>query len=100
MQASPESRYRLPGKEAVGQPPTRPIGGGHMATRSVKLHVVSARRQGSPTGVGERHTFIQRAADVPPELPLDPNPRGQKIDRGIYRQVMDSLLTNDGYFLW
>lgn len=67
---------------------------------SVKLHVASARRQTGPGGTpGERHTFLMRVADVP-ELPLDPNPRGQRIDRGIYRQVTDSLVENDGYFLW
>jgi hypothetical protein len=71
-----------------------------MATRSAKLHVASARRQASPNGDGERHTFLVRVTDVPPDLPLDPNPRGQKIDRGIYRQVKDSLLANDGSFLW
>lgn len=71
-----------------------------MATRSVKLHVANARRQTIPGGgTGERHTFLMRVSDIP-ELPLDPNPRGQRIDRGIYRQVKDSLLNNDGYFLW
>ncbi|MGH9199230.1 MAG: AIPR family protein, partial [Acidimicrobiia bacterium] len=71
-----------------------------MATRSVKLHVANARRQTPPGGgVGERHTFLMNVSDVP-ELPLDPNPRGQRIDRGIYRQVKDSLLGNDGYFIW
>lgn len=71
-----------------------------MATRSAKLHVANARRQTPPGGgPGERHTFLMKVSDVP-DLPLDPNPRGQRIDRGIYRQVKDSLLTNDGYFLW
>lgn len=71
-----------------------------MPTRSVKLHVASARRHPSPLGgAGERHTFILRVAELP-EFPLDPNPRGQRIDRGIYRQVSESLLSNDGYFLW
>ena len=71
-----------------------------MATRSVKLHVASARRHPNPLGPnGERHTFLMRVLDLP-ELPLDPNPRAQQIDRGIYREVSESLLSNDGYFLW
>lgn len=71
-----------------------------MTTRSAKLHVANARRQTSPGGgPGERHTFLMKVSDLP-DLPLDPNPRGQRIDRGIYKQVMESLLTNDGYFLW
>jgi hypothetical protein len=70
-----------------------------MAT-AVKMHVASARRQPDPLGGrGERHTFLMRVTDVP-ELPLDPNPREQQIDRGIYREVTRSLLTNDGFFVW
>jgi hypothetical protein len=71
-----------------------------LATSSVKLHVASARRQPNPVGSGERHTFVMRVTDLPADLPLDPNPRGQRIDRGIYRQVSQSLLSNDGFFLW
>lgn len=69
-----------------------------MATR-VKFPVVSARRIPDPNLTGAtRHVLMVRAEDVPPDLPLDPNPRGQNIDRGVYRDVAESLLSLDGYF--
>jgi hypothetical protein len=71
-----------------------------MATKTVTLPVASARRHPNPFGGnGERHTFLMRVVDLP-DLPVDPNPREQRIDRGIYREVSDSLLSNDGSFLW
>ena len=38
---------------------------------------------------------MMRADEVPRDLPLDPNPRAQKIDRRVYRDVYDGLM-NEG----
>jgi len=38
---------------------------------------------------------ICQASDVPGNIPLEPNPRAQNIDRSIYRKVKDSLLAED-----
>lgn len=56
-----------------------------------------ARRIPDPTlRNAERHLMFVRAQDVPDDLPKDPNPRAQKIDRGIYREVGAHLLNEDG----
>lgn len=56
-----------------------------------------ARRIPDPTlRNAERHIFFVRAQNVPEDLPKDPNPRAQKIDRGIYREVGAHLLNEDG----
>ncbi|MHB1571790.1 MAG: AIPR family protein, partial [Solirubrobacteraceae bacterium] len=56
-----------------------------------------ARRIPDPTlRNAERHIMFVRAQDVPDGLPKDPNPRAQKIDRGIYREVATHLLNEDG----
>ena len=43
-----------------------------------------------------RHLFTVKADDVPQGLPKAPNPRAQKTDRGIYRDVRKSLLNEEG----
>lgn len=43
-----------------------------------------------------RHLLLVRAQDVPQGIPKAPNPRAQKIDRGIYKDVSRSLLNEDG----
>src|SRR5579883_3131218 len=56
-----------------------------------------ARRIPDPTlRTAERHILFVRAENVPEALPKDPNPRAQKIDRGIYREVGAHLLNEDG----
>ena len=42
-----------------------------------------------------RHIFLCAAKDMPAGLPKGANPREQNIDRGIYRDVMRSLLNED-----
>jgi len=44
----------------------------------------------------QRHIFFCRASALPPNLPKDPNPRGQNVDRGIYREVAKSLMNESG----
>ncbi|MGE5692235.1 MAG: AIPR family protein, partial [Candidatus Zixiibacteriota bacterium] len=40
----------------------------------------------------EHHILLCRAVDLPPDIPTDPNPREQKTDKGIYKDVKNSLL--------
>ena len=43
-----------------------------------------------------RHIFLCACKDMPEGLPKGANPREQNIDRGIYRDIMKSLLNEDG----
>ena len=43
----------------------------------------------------ERTILFCRAVDIPPGIPLDPNPRAQNLDRRVYREVKASLLNDD-----
>lgn len=44
----------------------------------------------------ERHVFFCAVEDVPAGLPKDPNPRAQKIDKGIWREIKKHLLNEEG----
>lgn len=41
------------------------------------------------------HILLSKAIKVPTGIPKDPNPREQKIDYGIYREVYESLINTD-----
>ena len=71
-----------------------------MSNRSFSLPSDYVRRLPDPvTKNAERYIAYVKAADVPPGIPLDPNPRGQNIDRLVYRDVRTSLLNqNDPSF--
>ncbi|MBV9926532.1 MAG: AIPR family protein [Acidobacteria bacterium] len=57
---------------------------------------LTARRIPDPVFPGStRHIFLCAAQDMPAGLPKGANPREQNIDRGIYRDVMKSLLNED-----
>lgn len=43
----------------------------------------------------EHHILLSRAKDVPSGIPKTPNPREQRIDKGIYKKVRQSLETID-----
>lgn len=61
--------------------------------KSQILRVHNARRVPNPNIFGaERHIFTVSATELPDDLPKDPNPREQRIDRGIYREIKDSLM--------
>lgn len=62
-----------------------------MKTQILRVH--AARRVPNPNISGaERHIFTVSATELPDDLPKDPNPREQRIDRGIYREIKDSLM--------
>jgi len=44
----------------------------------------------------ERHVFLCAAAEIPVDLPKDPNPRNQRIDRPIWREIKKHLLNEEG----
>lgn len=58
------------------------------------------RSQPDPTGNKEqkRHAFYVALKDFPPDLPLDPNARTPNINHGIYKEILQSALSNDGRF--
>ncbi len=65
-----------------------------MSTYTFKA--LTARRVPDPVIPGSsRHIFLCAAQDMPADLPKGANPREQNIDRGIYRDVMRSLLNED-----
>lgn len=67
------------------------------ATTTATFVADFARRIPDPTVPNaERHVMFVRVLDVPDGLPKDPNPRAQKIDRLIYREVGKHLLNEEG----
>ncbi len=46
----------------------------------------------------QRHIMYVQVKDVPADLPMGANPRGQNTDKMVYRQVEESLLAEDGMF--
>lgn len=57
---------------------------------------LTPRRIPDPTyPSSSRHVFLCAVQDMPTGLPKGANPREQNIDRGIYRDVMRSLLNED-----
>ncbi|MCL4457315.1 MAG: AIPR family protein [Nitrospirae bacterium] len=50
--------------------------------------------EGDPYNI-EHHIFVIRAIDVPSGMPMTPNPREQRIDKGIYKEVTESLKSTD-----
>lgn len=66
-------------------------------TSTVTLVAQYARRVPDPIlRNAERHILFVRALDVPDGLPKDPNPRAQKIDRLIYKEIAAHLLNEEG----
>src|SRR5260370_42331340 len=73
-----------------------------MSTRSFTFPSKFVRRVPDPVfhadhGM-ERHFMFVPAADVPKELPMDPNARVPNIRRSVYKEVRESLQKPDGQF--
>jgi hypothetical protein len=61
------------------------------------LPVRFARRLPDPVFPNcERHIMMCAVTDLPSDLPRDPNPRAQNIDRGIWREIKKHLLNEEG----
>ena len=64
---------------------------------TVRFDATYARRMPDPTfRNAQRHFMLMPVEELASNLPKDPNPRDQRIDRGIYRDVRSSLLNEDG----
>jgi hypothetical protein len=64
---------------------------------TVTLVAPYARRVPDPTfPTAERHILFVRALEIPDDLPKDPNPREQKIDRLIYKDIAKHLRNEEG----
>src|SRR4030043_316220 len=50
--------------------------------------------EGDPLHI-EHHILVSRAIDVPEGISKTPNPREQRIDKGIYKKVRESLDSAD-----
>lgn len=59
--------------------------------RTVSLNSSFSRTFPDPIPGIKRHVIVMRALDIPQDIPLDPNPRKQNIDLGVYTDVRDSL---------
>lgn len=46
--------------------------------------------------VGDRHVFVCAVEALPKDLPKDPNPRAQQIDKGIWRTIRKHLMNAEG----
>ncbi len=63
----------------------------------IAIRVKFARRIPDPVFPGaERHILLCRVEDIPDGIPKDPNPREQRIDRGIWREIRGHLLNQVG----
>lgn len=62
----------------------------------VTIHAEYSRRLPDPNFKSvERHILFCRAANLPAGIPLDANPRAQKPDHWLYKQVKKSLLNDE-----
>lgn len=59
--------------------------------RTVLLSSSFSRTFPDPIPGIKRHVILMRAIDIPQDIPLDPNPRKQNIDLGVYSDVRSSL---------
>lgn len=68
-----------------------------MSRIKARFEATYARRMPDPVFEGAQRYFLMMPVEAIAEgLPKDPNPRDQRIDRGIYKQVKESLLNDDG----
>ena len=65
--------------------------------KTIVLRTKFSRRIPDPVFVGaERHIFMCSVHDVPAGLPKDPNPREQRVDRAIWKDIKRHLLNKEG----
>ncbi len=60
-------------------------------------HVRSFKDPNNPKKVRILHGLV-RVADLPQDIPLDPDPRAPKIQGPVTKRIVNSLRTNDGRF--
>ena len=65
--------------------------------REMTLPVHISRRTPDPVfPKAERHIFMVRVEDLPPEMPKGSNPREQNIDRMVWKEIGRHLLNHAG----
>lgn len=65
--------------------------------KTISLKARFARRFPDPVHSAiERHILFVAVTDVPNNIPREPNPREQNIDRGIWKDIRQHLLNQDG----
>jgi len=66
-------------------------------TTSIRIRPTYARRMPDPKLTkGERHLFLVAAKDVPEGIPNEPNARRPLLNKRVYQNVMQSLMSLDG----
>lgn len=67
-----------------------------MNSRSIQVAASWSRRMTDPNFPGaETHYMLVPAGELPPEIPLDANPRDPNINRPVYRAIARSLRQED-----
>lgn len=65
--------------------------------KAISMKARFARRFPDPVHPSiERHVMFVAVTDVPPDIPREPNPREQNIDRGIWKDIRLHLLNQEG----
>ncbi len=65
--------------------------------KSITLKTKFARRFPDPVySQAKRYVLFLAVTDVPPDIPREPNPREQNIDRGIWKDIRLHLLNKEG----
>lgn len=69
-------------------------------TKTFKVKANTFRKLDDPfeNGKSKKYVFYVKVCDVPEGIPMDTNPREQKLSSGVSRAIEESLLSNDGYF--
>ena len=78
------------------------VGGKYMMkiTKTFKVKANTFRKLDDPfeNGKSKKYVFYVKVADVPEGIPMDTNPREQKLNSAVSKAIEESLLSNDGYF--
>lgn len=69
-------------------------------TKTFKVKASTFRKLDDPfeNGKSKKYVFYVKVCDVPEGIPMDTNPREQKLNSNVSRAIEESLLSNDGYF--
>ncbi len=68
--------------------------------KTFKVKANTFRKLDDPfeNGKSKKYVFYVKVANVPEGIPMDTNPREQKLTSAVGKAIEDSLLSNDGYF--
>ena len=68
-----------------------------MKNNTFVFRTQAAREFPDPEGI-KHYVLLCEAAKIPADVPLDPNPRDQNINRAVYKEVRNSLIGPDTTF--